>query len=234
MITTSSTTSATPPSADSPDWSDSVPTEVVLDTFDGYYLFAWVKNAEGLVNERYVPLHVQYSDPAPYIPAAGEVIFTEVMRNPAVVGDEQGEWFELYNTRFESIYLGDYPVSDTDVDPDTFTIEADLFIPAHGYLVFCAGAEDLSYVTSDYLYSYADMALSNTGDELVLETSASTEIDRIEYDGTWPGGAGVSMELDPTTLSSGDNDDPANWHDAIDAYGGGDLGTPGAANSSGI
>jgi len=37
--------------------------------------------------------------------------------------------------------------------------------------------------------------------------------------------------LSTTTLNATDNDDPANWGDATNTYGTGDLGTPGAMNT---
>jgi hypothetical protein len=58
-------------------------------------------------------------------------------------------------------------------------------------------------------------------------------IDEVIWDGgpIFPDPNGASMALKTAYFNSVDNDNGANWETATAAYGDGDLGTPGAANS---
>jgi|GEM_PF-307006 len=170
---------------------------------------------------------------APTGPSAGDIIITEIMQNPSAVSDNSGEYFEVYNTTGSDIDLNGWTISDN--DGDSHTISGSVIVPASGYAVLGINGDTVSNggVTVDYVYT--GITLANGADEIILTAPGAIEIDRVEYDGgsDFPDPTGASMELDPNFLNATDNDNGANWTEAIQAFGDGDLGTPGAANGAG-
>ncbi len=159
----------------------------------------------------------------------GDVVFTEVMQNPGVVADADGEWFELRNTTGAALDLVGCGI--TDLGSDSMTVVASVPIPAGGYAVFADTADPGTNggVTVDY--EWGSFTLGNSDDELILRCPAGgTEIDRVEWDGGpgWPDPEGASMTLDEAFLAQ--NNDGAHWCEASSSYGQGDLGTPGSSN----
>jgi hypothetical protein len=156
-------------------------------------------------------------------PGAGQVIFTEIMANPFTVDDATGEWFELHNPTSSAFSLRGCTLAD---NTGSFVINTDLDIPAGGYLALARGASP--GFTPDLVYT--GLALANTGDELHL-TCSSLLIDEVVFGTGFPLASGVAMNLDPASSSSVANDLAANWCAATQSYNG-DLGTPGAANTT--
>jgi len=158
---------------------------------------------------------------------ADDVVFTEVMQNPAAAGDTEGEWFEIRNTTAGAIDLAGCEIADNN---GNHTIAGPLFVPPNGYRVLGISDDPLvnGGIAVDYAYGSA-LALGNGSDNLVL-TCNGTEIDRIDWDGgpNWPDPNGASMNLDETFLM--DNNVGANWCEATTVMPNADLGTPGAVN----
>ena len=76
-------------------------------------------------------------------------------------------------------------------------------------------------------------SLSNSSDEIIIETPEGTVIDQLFYDDdVFPDNKGYSMTLDPSAFDASANDDASNWCVATSSYGAGDFGTPGAVNDS--
>lgn len=179
------------------------------------------------------------SEPPPVDPvtavapsAAGQLVFSEVMVDPAAVSDANGEWFELSNTTTDLTFSLQGAVISDD-DGERFTIEGDITIGPGERLVFARSLEMgvNGGVTANYAYGTA-MDLANSGDELVL-TVGSTVIDRVAYTSSWPRAAGVSMQLDPTAHTHTANDSAASWCRSTQPYGSvADKGTPGRANTT--
>jgi len=157
----------------------------------------------------------------------GDIVINEIMQNPAIVSDTDGEWFELYNTTGSDINLEGCAIGDAGSDPHLIT--GSLVVPANGYAVLAKNNDLLlnGGITPDYVYSFS---LGNTDDEVIL-TCESVEIDRVEYDGgpDFPDPAGASMILNNP---ANDNNIGSNWCVSISSYGDGDLGTPGSQNDS--
>ncbi|GAB4321338.1 MAG: hypothetical protein Kow00127_13750 [Bacteroidales bacterium] len=127
-----------------------------------------------------------------YTPPA--IIITEVMQNPAAVGDNDGEYFEVFNTTDADINMIDWIIKDA--DNDSFKVLLDVVVPPHGFAVFGANADPL--LNGDYTadYDYSGMFLSNGADEIILYMpDGTTEVSRIEWDGgpVWPDPNGASM-----------------------------------------
>lgn len=167
--------------------------------------------------------------------ATGNVIITEIMRNPSVVNDADGEWFELYNPTGTDIDINGWTISDNDSDSQTISNGGPLLVPAGGYLVLGNNGDSSTNGGVSLDYVYASIFLANGADELVLTDTSNVVIDRVDWDGgtIWPSPNGASMSL---SFDSGayavDNNDGSNWCEGVDTYGDGDSGTPGAENPS--
>ncbi|MDP6946056.1 MAG: lamin tail domain-containing protein, partial [Myxococcota bacterium] len=164
-------------------------------------------------------------------PGPGEVVITEIMQDPAAVGDAVGEWLEIHNPGDAPIDLAGLSLSDDGEDAHLISPGAagTLIIAPGGYVVLGATADLGVGWTVDYVW--ADFALGNGADEVIL-AHEETVIDAVAYDGgdTFPDITGASMSLDPAATAADGNDDGAHWCAGVDVYGAGDLGTPGGAN----
>lgn len=163
----------------------------------------------------------------------GDIILTEIMQNPSATADNQGEYFEVYNTTSAPIDMLGYEIVDLTNAAENFTIITSVIVPANGYAVFVANADTTlnGGITPDYVYDGTSTFLGNGSDELSIQCNG-TVIDEVSWDNgaTFPDGTGVSMELALTKYNATDNDLGANWGLAVSSYGAGDLGTPGAVN----
>ena len=160
----------------------------------------------------------------------GDLVINEIMKDPAAVGDTEGEWFEIYNRTDQTIDLRDLIFQENGTNQFIVVGSEPISVPAFRYFVFGRN-QDISTnggVTVDYEYS--NFPLANNDDEIIIFEGA-TEIDRVEYnDGIlWPDPTGASMMLLGPDL---DNNLGSNWVTAgADlVYGAGDQGTPGEAN----
>ncbi len=144
------------------------------------------------------------------------------MANPAAKADSVGEYFEVRNVGDTAIDL--FGMRFRDDGSDSFVIETSLLVAAGSYVVFGRSAEAAGG-NVDYVYGAA-MSLTNSNDELILETAEGTVVDRLGYDGSFPLEAGRAMETAVETADG--NDIPGNWCAASDALGDGDFGSPGA------
>ena len=164
------------------------------------------------------------------MPAANLVI-TEIMQNPAAVSDSAGEYFEIFNAGPFDVDINGWTVSDNDVDSFVIDNGGPLVIPAGGYLVLGNNADSATNGGVPVDYQYSGFFLSNGADEIVLTDTEGREIDRVEYDGgpAFPDPNGASMELIDVTA---DNNVGSNWQTALDPFGDGDLGSPGAPNGT--
>jgi hypothetical protein len=160
----------------------------------------------------------------------GGIVINEILQNPSVVSDSAGEWFELYNVTGMDIDIDGWTITDNDFDLHVIDNGGPLVIPAGGYLVLGRNGDSATNggVSIDYVYP-SDWFLSNSTDEIVLYDYLGNETDRVEYDGgaTFPDPNGATMSLADPAL---DNNIGTNWCEASTPYGGGDMGTPGAAN----
>ena len=167
-------------------------------------------------------------------PAVGSIIVTEIMQNPSSVSDNNGEYFEVYNTTGAAIDLLGWILKDSSSASETHTVSSSVVVPANGYAVLGVNTDMATNggVTVNYDYG-SSYYLGNSTDDIVLECGGTT-IDAVEWDNgaTFPDPNGKSMELATNKYDATDNDSGANWAEATaEITAGGDLGTPGAANS---
>jgi len=175
--------------------------------------------------------------PAPSCPAAGAIIITEIMQNPNSVGDSAGEYFEVYNTTDSAIDIQGWRIKTASSgDPVIATVTTSIVVPANGYAVLGENADTATNggVAVDYEYD-SGLFLGNSTATVTIECSASV-FDSVTYDNgnTFPDPTGKSMELSINKYSATDNDDGANWAEAVskidESAEDSDLGTPGKIN----
>lgn len=166
-------------------------------------------------------------------PASGEVIFSEIMANPDKDLDNDGEWFEMYNTTGRTVDLSGCVVeSATSTGQESFAISS-LVVAPGAYVTFARSA-NAPFVAS-YTYN-GNINLNNTSDSLRLKCTdgVAQTIDFVAWDdgATFPDPVGASLSLSPSARTASANDNGANWCTASSMYGNGDLGTPGMPNDS--
>lgn len=162
-------------------------------------------------------------------PGLGEVVITEIMQNPSVLLDTEGEWFEVFNPAMGTSYqLGNCTFEG--MADAGFTIDVDLEIGPQEYRIFSTDAMVDQGFTPDYQWGDMEYNLTNTSD-LVRLVCNGVAVDEVAYDdgATFPDPNGQSMSLDPGSYDAVLNDTGANWCPGSTSYNG-DFGTPGAAN----
>ena len=148
-----------------------------------------------------------------------DLLISEVMANPAALSDARGEWFELYNPTTEVINLHEVTIGD-----DRHKIESDLLVLPGEYLTL-ARYLDPGF-TPDYVYD--GFTLGNSDDEIVFSDGIE-ELLRLDYGSDFDA-AGRSRELVKLPMIAANYDLTM----ASLSYGPGDIGTPGAAGSTGL
>ncbi len=159
------------------------------------------------------------------------VVINEIMQNPAAVGDNAGEWFELYNAGSGAVDVNGWTIADAGADSHVINNGGPLLISAGGFLVLGNNTDTGTNGGANVDYSYGgSWFLANGDDEVILLDGGLNEIDRVEYDGgpVFPDPTGASMSLSDSSL---DNNDGSNWCTSTTSFGAGDLGTPGSANT---
>ena len=151
-----------------------------------------------------------------------DLLISEVMANPAALSDARGEWFELYNPTTEVINLHEVTIGDDGSDRHKF--ESDLLVLPGEYLTL-ARYLDPGFVP-DYVYD--GFTLGNSDDEIVFSDGIE-ELLRLDYGSDFDA-AGRSRELVELPMIAANYDLTM----ASLSYGPGDIGTPGAAGSTGL
>jgi len=161
----------------------------------------------------------------------GDLVINEIMKNPKMVSDANGEWFEIYNSTEETFDLKGIKIKDSGSDDFIITGDNPILISPGAYFVLGRNS-DISLnggYETDYIYSGFD--LGNSDDEIIIWTDESETvlIDQINYDDglTFPDPDGVSMALLNPDF---DNSLGSNWTTSTTPYGNGDWGTPGEPN----
>ena len=168
--------------------------------------------------------------------AAGDVIVTEIMKNPTCAADEAGEWFEVYNTNAEPVDLRGWSIHS--LHDGGHAVAASLVVPGYGYAVLCRSADAASnggIRSCAYAYGNAIAFADDGADSLRLVEPSGTEIDAVLWDDgvSFPDPTGASMSLDPLFLDAGANDAGSHWCEGTVGFGPcdpQDRATPGRVN----
>ncbi len=151
------------------------------------------------------------------------IIITEVLYDTPGT-DSVEEWIELYNPTGNAISLSGWTISD---NAGTFTLSGS--IAPFGFLVLArdsAGFNALYGFNPDIVMGSA-IALSNSGDQLVLKDNSGQQVDFVAWENYV---SGWSISAVHTTIyrpSATDTDTVNDWADS------GTLGTPGSGNYGG-
>jgi hypothetical protein len=172
---------------------------------------------------------------------AGDLIVSEIMRDPDTTADATGEWFEVYNTTDTAIALNSFSFLDLGGDRFDVSPQIEYRIPARSYAALCDISDPArNGGVSNCLLAYDGISLANGDDEVVIQ-HLGVEIDRVAYAGGWPNNPGRSMAFRQTliggsTADSVENNTSSNWcstpaNGANQLKTNGDYGTPGRANT---
>ena len=157
------------------------------------------------------------------------VVVNEIMQNPYVVEDANGEWFEIYNNSEEPVDLNGWIIKD--MDADFHIITQSLILSPEEYLVLGNNSDENSNGGVSIDYQYNNIVLDNSGDEILIVSPGGLIVDSVAYynSASFPNLSGASMALlDPNM----ENSVGLNWKSSETPYGDGDLGTPGLSNSA--
>ncbi|MCI0522623.1 MAG: hypothetical protein L0Y37_03110 [Bacteroidales bacterium] len=168
----------------------------------------------------------------PVTPAAGEILFNELLFDPLSGCDD---YAELYNSSNAIFSLSDLFLANGSNAPAVKISEIPrLFFPGE-YMALTTGRKSLldHYHCSDRSFVHEVMQLPSMPDDkgsLVLLGSEMNILDRVDYSSSMhisflSGTEGISLEKVAPVLPS---EMPANWHSASEMCG---WGTPGAENS---
>ncbi len=163
----------------------------------------------------------------------GDLLITEIMFNPSALSDSEGEWIEVFNNSDESINIRDLVIR-RGSNNSLHKISTDVIIPSGEYAVLGRTAN----ATENVDYVYSTISLSNSGEELIINTYGTNGIDGEVICSVDYGSEGFTTSLDGSSLqlNSGITDVSAamlgtNWCASSISYNTGDLGTPGTSNS---
>ena len=99
---------------------------------------------------------------------SASLVITEIMDDPSLVSDINGECFEIHNNYSSNIDPQNY--SFTDDGDDSFTITSSLIIEPMSNLVFGCNDNKSSNGGNnpDYMFSKSDFKLDNGSDEIYI------------------------------------------------------------------
>ncbi|MGB3734121.1 MAG: lamin tail domain-containing protein [Ilumatobacter sp.] len=168
-------------------------------------------------------------EPAPIV----ALQISEVTRNPAVVSDRDGEWFEVFNPTADDIDLLNWSIGDE--GSEHYVVRQSVIVPAEGYAVVArSGDQSINGGVSADLVIGDAMVLYNSADEIVIHDQHGRGVDAVRWtsSGLMPRPNGGSMSRTDASLKSfAPSDDPSEWCTTSDQFGAGDTGTPRAANT---
>lgn len=159
-------------------------------------------------------------------PQERDVIITEVMAAPRVATDSVGEWFELLSKAsvdLNGVIVATSTGSSTLDDPTCLHVEAGQFV------VIARSADPFINGGLPPPLAHFSGTLSSGNERLRLQLG-DAGIDEVAFYKSAPG---VSWQLGAEWTDAQHNDDPVNFCASTRAWpdGGGDLGSPGAANA---
>jgi hypothetical protein len=150
------------------------------------------------------------------VPQPGQALISEWMANPDAVDNHEGEWVEV---RFDAaadangLTLSDLSGAQAQVQSDTC-----IAVRAGGHVVFARSFDPLKNGGVEPVVALLSLSLNNRDEQLTLQT-AEHVLDVVSYDAAQ---AGIATQVDEAGRVCA----------AMDPYGEGDLGTPGAPNPS--
>jgi len=155
----------------------------------------------------------------------GVLVVNEIMIEPLYSSNpEMGQWIELYNNSGSWINLSEWSLENEKGQKINFST---ILIPPESYFVIGSSmAEDENGgYTPDAVWG--NFSLSSQG-SLLLEDGRLDSQEFFSWNSSWDLYPGASLERVNPGWSA---DDRESWCHSVNAYGNGDLGTPGTQNS---
>jgi len=156
-------------------------------------------------------------------------VFSYLAGSPLVVNEimyapypGMPEWVELYNRSSSSIDICNWTIEDATNSPQNITAVHQTVLPGE-YLLL---AQDTSYFNSSWprIEISGWPSLNSDGDIVCLRDPRGAAVDRVQYQSSWGGGGGKSLEkINPYLLSQS----ASGWGGCVSSSGS----TPGAKNS---
>jgi len=162
---------------------------------------------------------------------AGDIIITEILKDPKAVDDQYGEWFEIRNMQPFAVDLKDWTIKDDGTD--VHVINQSLDLQGNANLIFGRNSNKSLNCNVDVDYQYSNFTLGNGADEIILVApDGVTVVDEVAYnDNDFPDVAGKAMSLSSLAYDYLENDDGENWCLATTMIPGcADWGCPGIVN----
>ena len=159
---------------------------------------------------------------------SGDVVITEIMRDPSVATVEAGQYVEIFNASSREIALNGWEITSSS---GSWIVLTDLILGPTDIGLLCAD-EDISpnggldNCDGEWARSFV---YSSVADTAALGVSG-LEVDAVSWEGSWPSTEGSTLSLDPGSWDAGDNDLRDRWCDSESISITGDRGTPGALN----
>ncbi len=134
------------------------------------------------------------------INAAGQLVINEFMAdNDNVIADQNGgysDWIELYNNTNDSIWLGDYYLTDDISDAIQWKLPSENIAPGGFKLIWASGDTSIAN-------NHANFKLSKSGEEIGLFLDNGSSVDTADY---------ISFGAQTTNVSYGrEYDASPNW-----------------------
>jgi hypothetical protein len=164
-------------------------------------------------------------------PAAGQLVITEFLANPAnITGftDAQREWFEIQNTGATAFDLNELELARTGANGNVIQSAVCKPVAAAGYALLARSADPLVNAMLPTVDATFTFALVDTAGNVEVRDGA-TILDVITYPSVT---SGAAKQLDPDLTTVTDNDTPTSFCNATATYGdASNTGTPRAANA---
>ena len=163
--------------------------------------------------------------------ATEDLVISEIMWNPAVKSDAEGEWFEVFNRSGTTVDIRGMTLASGTGETHVVTAAEPIYIPAQAYRVLCRDREALLDQGVDPVYEYGDdLTFADSADEIRITSATGSLLDHVAWDTSsgWPSVNGYSVQWTGTPA----NDSPGEWTSGGPAFGLGDHGTPGRATES--
>ncbi|HIB30022.1 MAG TPA: hypothetical protein EYO24_05855, partial [Candidatus Marinimicrobia bacterium] len=158
------------------------------------------------------------------LPPLRQIVISEIMPNPSLVSDSNGEWLEVYNADSVTIDFAGWTIKDAGTDEHLIsTQEGSLLIEPEEYFVFGRNANQNENGGYEADYEYSGIIFGSAEDEIILLDPEGREVDEVYYTNAFPFSSGASMYVQD--LSS-NNNIVSNWAESTTPYGLGDFGTP--------
>jgi DNA/RNA endonuclease G (NUC1) len=170
--------------------------------------------------------------PNAVLPAAGPnstapLVISEIMPDPAVISDANGEWFEIHNRGASPVSLTGFQIGSG--NDASVTITGSVSVAAGAYVVIAKNADNALNGGLNAVFSFGAMNLANSAtDWLTLRDNTGALVDSVFWGASPTAGASKakrSMVVDCTPFS-----DARAWGNATTNYETNNRGTPNLAN----